>query len=306
MAYRCPSCGERAPALYVREYKAFPPVVLNAVGFRQHGKTVYFAALFYALKKLRLASHWDDFFTMSLDEDSLNTVYENMRLLEAGRLPNATPRNFPRPTMLRVYGVPFQPSYTLLCYDTGGECFEKPNQLVQFAGFVRRAKAVLFLMSLGDMKDANAEAYRLLNTYLIGMGELGGNTHNQHLIVVCTKADQLVDKLPEDVVDYLIHGTVKGLIQHDNYMTTLYQMSTRLRTYIQNTVGAYEFLNAADAHFKSVNFSVISALGAAPEGSRLPVEIVPRRVFDPLFWAMEKSRMTWKDRLYGLFRGRKT
>ena len=42
--YFCPDCGEQIPALYVREYRNYPPVVINAVGFRQHGKTLYFAS----------------------------------------------------------------------------------------------------------------------------------------------------------------------------------------------------------------------------------------------------------------------
>ena len=72
--YLCPSCNEQVPALYAQDYRKYPPVVTSAVGFRQHGKTVYFAALFYTLKKLTLAQDWPEFFTMSLDEDSLETI----------------------------------------------------------------------------------------------------------------------------------------------------------------------------------------------------------------------------------------
>jgi hypothetical protein len=114
----------------VQDYRKYPPVVVSAVGFRQHGKTVYLSTLFYALKKLDLPTHWPTFFTAGLNEDSLTTIYENVSLLEQGNLPDSTPKNFPRPTMMRVHGVPFQPNCTLLCYDTGGECFEKPTQLV--------------------------------------------------------------------------------------------------------------------------------------------------------------------------------
>ncbi len=72
-----PDCRQRVPALYVEKYRRCPPVVANAIGFSGHGKTVYFAALFYALKKLRLSQHWQGFFTMAPNEDSLNLTLVN-------------------------------------------------------------------------------------------------------------------------------------------------------------------------------------------------------------------------------------
>ncbi len=294
MAYKCSTCGETIPALYAREYRKYPPVVVNAIGFRQHGKTVYFSSLFYALKKLKLANHWPAFFTMSLNEDSLDTVYENVKMLENGKLPNATPKNFPQPTMIRTQGIPFYANNTLLCYDTGGECFEKPNQLVQFAGFVRRAKATLFLISISNLDDVNTEAHRLLNTYVVGMSELGANTRNQHLVVVYTKADALVSDLWQDLVTYLTDGTVEKLAYYDNYIDQMGNISRQLRDFTHNKLEAFEFLNAADANFKTVNFSIISSLGAAPQEERLSVQIVPRRVLDPLFWMIQKSHSKWK------------
>jgi len=212
--YMCPTCKEQVPALYAQGYKKYPPVVVSAIGFRQHGKTVYFASLFYTLKKLTLARDWPDFFTMGLNEDSLDTVYNNARMLEDGVLPDSTPKNFPRPTMIRVEGMPLYPNNTLLFFDTGGECFEKPTQLVQFAGFVRRAKAVLLLISVPDMDDPRAEMQKLLNTYVVGMGELDGRSSDQHLIVVFTKADQMVSRLADrwqPLYTYLVDGTVDAL-----------------------------------------------------------------------------------------------
>jgi hypothetical protein len=38
-----------------------------------------------------------------------------------------------------------------------------------------------------------------------------------------------------------------------------------------------------------MSFSIISALGTEPQGARLSVEIVPRRILDPVLWVMEKS-----------------
>lgn len=292
-AYICPNCNEQAPALYAQDNKKYPPVVISAIGFRQHGKTVYFASLFYTLKKLTLARDWPEFFTMSLNEDSLDTVYGNVRMLEGGTLPDSTPKNFPRPTMIRAEGIPMQPDCTLLFFDTGGECFERPTQLVQFAGFVRRAKAALLLISVPDLEDPRAGMQQLLNTYVVGMRELGARTDDQHLIVVYTKGDHLAARFAggpwEDLRTYLVHGSVDDLARPDGYMERMHRVSDRLLAFTEQELHANEFINAAEANFKSVNFSVISALGAAPQGARLPVKIVPRRILDPVLWIMEKS-----------------
>ncbi len=291
-AYLCPNCNEQAPALYVQDNRKYPPVVISAVGFRQHGKTVYFASLFYTLKKLTLARDWPEFFTMGLNEDSLDTVYGNVKMLEGGVLPDSTPKNFPRPTMVRAEGVPMQPDCTLLFFDTGGECFERPTQLVQFAGFVRHAKAVLLLISVPDLADPRAGMQKLLNTYVVGMRELGGHTEDQHLIVVYTKADKLAVHFTKQwkyLRTYLIRGSVNDLARTEGYMERMHEVSGRLLEFTERELHAHEFVNAAEANFKSVNFSIISALGAAPQGARLPATIVPRRILDPMLWVMEKS-----------------
>ncbi len=292
LAYVCPDCTSQIPALYAQDYRKYPPVITSAVGFRQHGKTVYFAALFYTLKKLTLARDWADFFTMGLDEDSLDTVYGNARLLEGGALPDSTPKNFPRPTMIRAEGIPMQPNGTLLFFDTGGECFEKPTQLVQFAGFVRRAKAAMLLISVGDLDDPRAGMQKLLNTYVVGMRELGGRTQDQHLIVVFTKADQIAGRFTgpwADIRSYLIQGSVDALAHTEGYMDRMREISDLLYEFTEQELHAHEFINAANSNFKSITFSIISALGTEPHGGELSVEIVPRRILDPLLWVMEKT-----------------
>ncbi|MFC1596923.1 hypothetical protein ACFL5Q_03150 [Planctomycetota bacterium] len=289
-------CAELAPALYVQDYRKYPPVVVSAVGFREHGKTVYFAALFYAMKKLKLAQHWLKFFTMGLTEESLQTVYENVGMLERGELPDANPKNFPRPTIVRVTGVPIQPDATLLCYDTGGECFERPTQLIKYASFVKRAQTAMFLISVPNLEDPVREMHRLLETYAVGMSELQTNTKYQHLVVVYTKADMMIDRLARwvNLSSYLREGSMDGMANPQHYMSRLRSVSNDLRDFTGKELGAYEFVNAARQSFRSVEYTIVSALGAEPIGRELPVQIAPRRVLDPLFWLMEKSLPGWR------------
>lgn len=296
ISYFCPECKEGIPVLYVQEYKRYPPLVVNAIGFRGHGKTVYFASLFYALRKQQLSRFWKGFHTMCLTEESLEIVLKNVNMLEEGFLPESTPKNFPRPTIVRLQGIPTYPNRTLLFYDTSGEAFEKASQLVQFASFVKKAQKVLFLLSISDMEDVGMEMHNLLNTYIIGMSDLGGKTKTQELIVVYTKADKISNYLNKfsKVIDYLREGTVDGLSNMKNYHKKMREISEELYQFTQKTIKAYEFINAAEVHFQAVHFCIISALGANPQGDRLAVTITPRRIFDPLFWLMGEPTSWWK------------
>jgi len=295
--YLCPDCREQVPALYVEGYNQYPPVVVSTIGFRQHGKTIYLSALFYALRRLGLASHWKGFFTMGLNEETLETVWNLVDMLERGKLPDSTPKVFPRPAIIRVEGVPMQPNRTLLCYDTGGECFERPTQLVQYASFVQRARTAMLLVNIPDRENPDEEMKRLLNIYVVGMAELGARTQDQHLVVVYTKADEIPGRFRNhwgEVADYFVRGSIDGLANPQEYVRHMRLLSDWLRRdFTQYQLQAGEFLNMADKHFKSVTFSMVSALGAQPHGQQLSAPIAPRRVLDPLFWVMEKSRPGW-------------
>ncbi|MCC6444475.1 MAG: hypothetical protein IT210_13600 [Armatimonadetes bacterium] len=302
--YVCPRCKEQTPALYSKGYRRYPPVVVSAVGFRQHGKTVYFASLFYVLKQLALDQLWPEFFTMGLNEESLDTVQKNVAMLQGGQLPASTPKNFPQPTMIRLQGIPFEPDCTLLCYDTGGECFERPSQLVQYGGFVKRARLAMLLVSISDLEDAPREMHKLLNTYIVGMEELEATSQDQHLVVVFTKVDEITSRLLDgwsDLRDYMMAGDIESLAHPGGYLKRMRFISDRLRDFTGVELRAFEFLNAAEASFRSVEFCMVSSLGARPQDGRLPVQIVPRRVVDPLLWMIEKSVPPWFRWLKWLF-----
>jgi hypothetical protein len=204
---------------------------------------------------------------------------------------------------------------TLLCYDTGGECFEKPTQLVQYARFVKQAQTAMFLVSVPKLQESPVaqqkesqvpqNMHKLLETYVVGMGELGAHTQDQHLVVVYTQADEMVTyftKPWEDLRNYLTEGSVDGLVRPEGYVKRMYKVSERLGEFTQRELQAHEFMHMAKASFRSVTFSIISALGTKPYGRKLPVEIVPRRVIDPLLWMMEKSLSSRKHFWQGWWR----
>lgn len=294
--YACPECKESVPALYANGYTEFPPVVLSSVGFRGHGKTVYLAAFFHALSHHELPRHWPGFYKTAPGDRSLEILDANIRMLKAGNLPDSTPQNFPKPTLVQVKGIPTGKGATLLCYDAAGESFEKAVRMVTYAKFLARSTTVLFLLSIPDLEregaDVAQEMERLLTVYRNGIAELGGNTQLQRLLVVYTKADEwsaLFDDQYQGLRDYLQAGTFDGLADYPRYKKSLFAISEQLRILTAEHLQAQAFLNNAQDNFNGVRFCVVSALGAAPTGQQVQTSIAPRRVLDPLLWVLDKD-----------------
>lgn len=296
--YRCEELGDAVPPKYVREYRQAPPIVLSAIGFRGHGKTVYFASLLHSLERLAALGTWPGFYTMSLDDESVRTVRENVALLEGGRLPYSTPKNFPRPTLLRLERTPLVPRATLLCYDAAGEVFAEAREIGRYARFVRRAGTAMLLVSLADLANPAREMHELLNTYVLGLAHLGAAAREQNLLVVFTKADEQRDLLAERpaLAEYLRGGTLDGLGDMRAYLAGLQRVSDELLAMTGESLGARSFLSLADSHFRAVRFSIVSSLGSRPEGGAMAVGVTPRRVLDPLLWLLAQARTPWRMR----------
>ncbi|MCP4696773.1 MAG: hypothetical protein GY862_07980 [Gammaproteobacteria bacterium] len=318
----CPECNQDIPRRYQDDYARFLPAVMSTVGFRGHGKTVYLAALFHVLSYPELGRYWEDFFTLPLDMETLSTLNNNATLLDELKLPDATPRNFPKPAIIQVTKIPFMCDSTLLCYDAAGESFENIKSFERNAGFVVRSKSVLFLLSVTDL-SLETQQYGgnipkamdwLLTVYLNGVAELRNARKlplaKQHLIVVYTKADEWVADLADEysqLQHYLTNGTVEGLRDHQDYMKKLHAVSSILEKFTRGHLQATQFLNKARHHFASVKFCLISALGAQPmDDGTLAAEISPKRVLDPLLLTMENDnkRKGWLWRIFSTFRGK--
>lgn len=300
---QCTACSRKLPPEYVKSHSGWlrkEPSMVSVIGFSGHGKTVYLASLYYALQNL-VPRAWDAFHRQGLTIETLKMLYHNMGLLKSGDLPYKTnPTSFPVPNIDRLCKIPQFGDRTLLIYDPPGEAFELVEDDIQrFAGFVRHSRCALFLVSLKDMMgefdspDAVAdEMHRLLETYNVGMTKMGAPNKSQHLIVVYTKGDLLpshFEDLPEEIIEYLEQSGVEALRDLRPYMEGMRRNSRLLHDFTLNALNAGNFLSNAKAHFKTVEFCAVSALGSQPVGDRLSERIAPRRVIDPLLWVLEKS-----------------
>ena len=311
-SYVCPKndCAQLIPRLYVQDYKQYPPVVVSVIGHRAHGKTVALSTLYYTLARMDMGTYWPDFYLFPINDASLEVVFENANSLETGKLPPPNPKIFPEPTLLQVNSMPItnQGRATLLFYDTAGEAFLRTQDITRYAGFVRRAKTVLFLVSIPQLRRTSnpattyaGELERLLYSYIQGMADMNADTKDQNLIIVYTCADALLPELDAWplVKQYILEDDWSRLIDPTNYVAQMYRISKRLEQFTQDVLKARQFLALAHNRFQSVRFSIISALGAAPdEKGQMAVKIKPRRILDPLFWTLERALPARKQRKY--------
>lgn len=289
--YICSEHAEpRIPITYGENYK-IPRDVISAIGFSGHGKTAYFASLFSSLDDL--ARVWPNFSTFPIDEKGLDTVHDNIKLLKGGHLPSATPVNFPFPTIVQFSDMPKFKDRFLIFYDTGGENFEKASRLIANANFVRRSQTAVFFMSLNDLDYNPQEMARLLQVYIMGLKEIGGEPKQQSLLVVLTKGDLLAQKIENrpDIWNYLVNGDTRN-IQYaniSNQISDMKKISKSLKAFIREDIGASNFVALGEKNFRAVDFCIISALGAAPKGDQLDISVTPKRIFDPILWVMNNS-----------------
>lgn len=288
----CPQCNETIPPKYIKEYDDFPPVIVNTVGKSGHGKTVFFSSLFYTLKNSLLSNCWDKFYYFPVSQEGLETISKNADSLALGTLPSATPKIFPKPVLAQLANVPQHRNSTMLIFDVGGESFNDSRNYINYVPFLKRASTVLVLISVPDLTRPNVQMKELLESSVLGMhNSLGAKTKEKHLVVVFTKADQI--QFPREWVDirkYLEAGSINELRNVKEYKKSLQYASERLRAFTNSYLGAKEFINAAEANYKSVEFSLVSALGAAPiNNENTGVEVVPKRIMDPLLWMIQKS-----------------
>ena len=291
---KCKHCKENLPPMYTSQHRGLGrrPAVLSAVGFSGHGKTVYLAAMLDAMAT-QLPKVWTGFFRQGLDDESVTTVKNNLTMLRQGVLPESTRRNFPRPSAHRLNKMPQYRCRDLLIYDPPGEAFERDIDIERFAHFIKRAKVVLFLVSVHDLDEPkDNHLYRLLEMYNLGMARVRAKTKHQHLIVAYTKADLLIEsweKYPL-VREHLNNGAYTQLRNPRKYQHNLKQVSDELLAYTRDSLEAQQFINATQTHFKSVIYCAVSALGHPPDDSgHLTAAMQPRCVLDPLLWVLARG-----------------
>lgn len=316
--YVCAKCNMSIPAEYAKSATT-PTHLVSAVGFQGQGKTVYFASLFHSLDLLE-REVWRPFVHHPIDEPSTKQIEKLLDHLKLGGKPPPTIDGvFPSPALISLRRIPTWGDRMLLIYDPGGGTFRSVNTLVRYASFVTHSSTILFFFAIdgkaggpASLRERGRDMKNMLITYVQGMEELNFETKNQHLVIVLTMGDRLegilqglsADRRDEDDVQPEDYGNLWKWLQRGRiealgggemglYAERMRRTSRALRKFVTTECGATGFLKYAKDEFKSVEFCIVSALGAEPGEDDKLQSIVPKRVMDPLFWVFYKATRSY-------------
>jgi len=304
--YICPNGDKIDSREYVENYN-IPKITIGLVGFSGHGKTCYLTSLFYLFKYLNRRTDW--FHWRTLDDNTSNIMFGHVkRFEEESQLPDSTPENFPKPALIRIGDIPFFDNYFTSFYDTAGSVYTETAKITDMGRFVAHCKVVFFVISVKDCGTSWADTMeRLLDTYIRGVYDKlrVDLKKNQHLIVVLSKADEIIE-FPEELKKFLSDGSYKWYLTKNpqsknkesdivrNKLRLLQERSRIIEGWLrlEEKVGR-GFTKLAKKSFKTVDYTIVSSTGAAPVGNKLATKLEPedpKRVLDPFFLALEKIR----------------
>src|SRR5262249_10628855 len=126
-------------------------------GFSAHGKTMYVLGLLKRLGDLSGNGLWPGFTDEALDEEGISTLYERLRLVEQGVLPDRNPIVFPRAQGLPLNPVPRPGGRHLVMSDTAGESFHNVSNIRANAHYVCNSRGVVWLLSLDKDDESNSD-----------------------------------------------------------------------------------------------------------------------------------------------------
>jgi len=294
-SYTCPACGEGIPLRYVLDYHQYEPLIFCTVGLAGHGKTVYLGSVLIAFK--HLCRHIDTFSFTPLDDQGMYTIREKQKALEEGRLPQSTPKIFPKPLIIRLDGMEDGKKYHLILFDLPGEVLSTPDEIGEYCAFLGKSPSITWLLSLHDIGAMKPEDF--ITVYVQAMLQLGYKPRRQRLLVVLTKGDDMLSELPEEVCDFLRgagEGERRGL-------------STATERWLEAQDEYRVFVRRAREEFSEVAYCVVSALGSRPDRDVQTVSVNPRGVLEPLEWIRRfpryrrQAHFSFKDRIGALLAG---
>ncbi len=293
----CSEYSEQVPAVYVNEYNRVPPMWLATVGFSQHGKTTYLAALTLMLKK-GLPYVLPGVYYRPLDQYTVDEIRKMQSEAKFGKLPDSNKTGVSRPLLFSVYNLPECGSRCLVMYDVAGEVYDSLGDISKYIPSIKEVNTTWFLVSLSDLEgdEQGKTIDELFYPYLSGMEEMRVDLNNRNLIVIYTKADKLT--FTPAIKSYLRHDPFQGLTRPDmdvtklppfsfhEYVEEMQTISEQLEEYTRRIPGGIAFINMVRAKGMNLVFSLTSALGQDSIDGRLQENANRYRVLDPFLWAI--------------------
>ncbi|MDP9120426.1 MAG: hypothetical protein M3O15_03515 [Acidobacteriota bacterium] len=306
----CAACGERAPVEYLRHQDRLVLTAIQACGWPGHGKSSFLAALTLVLTRMGMV--WPGCFYSALTEHSQRKLRELNTCLRIGGLPPATGAAG-EAVLLRLEHAGPWGSRLIVYRDGPGEVFDRFEVDVDELPLLHRTPAPFLLLSPNDLQGvaAGRSMEMLMGSLVSALGRAGIDPElgRRCAVVVLTKADAVAG-LPAFVRSYLTADRLwtavsragngaPGTAQSSRseplelpgtvaYREQMVGVSEALRAWIENDPAGRNLVRTADDFGIALRFSAVSATGSqAAENGYLTAPWHPRRVIDPLLWALE-------------------
>jgi len=301
---KCSSCQRLIPALYLRDARDLEPMAVQAMGWSGHGKSVFLSALTLLLTRMQVV--WGDYSWAPGSEETRAEILSNNRRLESGLLPLPTSIGADLPCLILLREMDRFKSRSLVYRDCAGEHFDAHSMPVERVPFLLKAKTIFLIASPIDLAARRDRPIDLLlNGFLNTLEEHGvdPSKDRRRLVVVLTKGD-LIQDLPKPLHDYLVKDRVWRTLEEgapelrfdepaiNRYLVAMRDVDRHLREWIERDPHGRHLVRLATQSGLDLCFSVVSATGGPViegEGnseSRLENRWEPRRVLDPLLWAL--------------------
>ncbi len=296
----CPSCKMDLPVQYVHDYEIVPPFFVQVFGRPGVGKTVFLSALTLVMRKM--ANVWQGYNYAPATAPTLEMV-ENVAKYEAtGLMPNPTTLGVQEIYVMLLKNMSRWGGRTLVTRDCPGEIFTDLEVPVEQAPFLLNAPTTFMFISLYDLqKDSQGHSIDLLmTTYITTLmkHKINFKKERRKVVVVLSKGD-IIPGLPPNLRNYLEQDPFWQAINSrsqdkfmdastmQEYIETMHRVSDAIRNWVNETAAGKTFIQLAKERNIDLRFSIISATGSNPKNGQMVEQLMPRRVLDPYFWALE-------------------
>jgi len=303
----CINCNNEIPTKYAQNLRRSNPIWMVTVGYRQHGKTTYLDSLALVLENLGKISKGT--FSTFLD----STTFEKLRQIrveaQEGKLAESTQVEKPKPLLISLPRFMNRDLNTLVINDLPGEIFDAPEVDEEYVTAIIQAETIWFIISIADILNDNEgrSIAELVQIYVDNIERLGGKTKGRRVLVIYTKADKVVRRLPEDISNYIGRDPYRNLKQMTmkearenqfdefSYIEQMYHTSDQLREFTFDEVprGA-DLINMIEFYEMELSFAIVASVPGA-DGKTTGLNSDRFRVIDPLIWSLSSSTGTRQE-----------
>ncbi len=310
------------------------PLIIQTFGSSQHGKTTYLCALTMTI--VRMGRLWSSYACRALSERSRRRLLEVGSYLKTGALPPPRTNDGDEPTVLLLRQLGWYGDRLMIYGDAPGEAFDSVYVEPRRVPFLKHASVTFLIASLCDFEESSdgRSIDMLIDSLVASLEHQGVDlcARRRCAVVVLTKGDTVLDlplslrrRLVRDPLWLALRGedpeargsrdnraqdlgsrSERWLPNEERYLDGMCETDEELRRWVSSRCEqGSNLLQIAEDNGITLRFSLVSATGSEPdENNFLTHAWSPRRVIDPLLWALDFADhdRTILDRGYRRFR----